>query len=259
LLDLTQGVPKQPPHESFLKALSEISASAEGAKYGAILGEPSLREALAAEIRLLYQLNGGPTPSDNVSGARAGDGDAISNEHMELGTQEGGEGGGVTAEDLAITTGCNMAFLVVLMALCPPHTSSVMLPLPNYFNHAMSLSLQSVKPVYIPCDPDNSFTPSISSARKYLQAQATAPGDHSVKVRMIVLCTPSNPTGRGYSHEELKEWYHLAREYKVALVLDETYRDFVEGSDGKRGVPHGLFREKDWRSTVVSLGSFSSA
>lgn len=252
-------MPKQPPHESFLKALSEISASAEGAKYGAILGEPSLREALAAEIRLLFQLEGGPTPSARESDGGAGNDETVSNEHMDLGTQEGGVGGGVTAEDLAITTGCNMAFLVVLMALCPPHTSAVMLPLPNYFNHAMSLSLQSVKPVYIPCDPDNSFTPSISSARKYLQSHTTPSGDQSVKVRMIVLCTPSNPTGRGYSREELKEWYDLAREYKVALVLDETYRDFVEGSDGKRGVPHGLFKEKDWRSTVVSLGSFSSA
>lgn len=74
---------------------------------------------------------------------------------------------------------------------------------------------------------------------------------------MIVLVSPSNPTGTVYTNEEIKQWYDLAREYKVALVLDETYRDFVEGESRERGLPHRLFEEPDWRSTLVSLGSFS--
>jgi aspartate/methionine/tyrosine aminotransferase len=143
-----------------------------------------------------------------------------------------------------------MAFLVILMALCPPNTSSVLLPLPTYFNNAMSLSLQSVKPIYIPCDPDNSFSASLPAAKTYLAKAKEEDGE--VKVRMIVLVTPSNPTGAVYTPEELMEWYNLAKEYGVALVLDETYRDFVEG------IPHGLFGLEDWRSTLISIGSFSS-
>lgn len=146
-----------------------------------------------------------------------------------------------------------MAFLVVLMALCPPNTSSVIVPAPAYFNYAMSMSLQSVKPVYIPCDPDQAFQPSLPSARKYLE---NVRGD--VKPRMILLTSPSNPTGNVFTHEQLKEWFDLAREFKIALVLDETYREFVEGEDGEMGVPHSLFAEKDWRNTLISIGSFSS-
>jgi aspartate/methionine/tyrosine aminotransferase len=56
----------------------------------------------------------------------------------------------------------------------------------------------------------------------------------------------------------IREWYDLAREFGVALVLDETYRDFVEGENGERGKPHDLFGLEDWGSTLVSLGSFSS-
>lgn len=77
---------------------------------------------------------------------------------------------------------------------------------------------------------------------------------------MIVLVTPSNPSGAVYSHEDLAGWYALAKEYKIALVLDETYRDFVDPEEnGQRmGVPHRLFEEKDWRDTLISIGSFSS-
>ena len=158
----------------------------------------------------------------------------------------------VTGQDVGITTGCNMAFLVLLMTLCPPG-SSVLLPLPSYFNHTMSLSLQSLNPVYIPGDPARHFAPSIDAARAYLSAQGN--GDP----RMISLVTPNNPTGAVYSPEELKEWYDLAKEFKVALVLDETYRDFVVDGHGRAGgVPHRLFEEEDWRGTLISLGSFSS-
>ena len=147
-----------------------------------------------------------------------------------------------------------MAFLVLIMALCPLNTSSVLLPLPTYFNQAMSLSLQSVKPVYIPCDPAHAFKPSLSSARAYLGTHQNDP----VKPRMIVLVTPNNPTGTVYSHEEIHDWYFLAKEYKVALILDETYRDFVLGDGNPRGVPHRLFEEPEWRRTAVCVGSFSS-
>jgi aspartate/methionine/tyrosine aminotransferase len=148
-----------------------------------------------------------------------------------------------------------MAFLAVVKALCPPNTSSALLPLPAYFNLGMSLSLQSVKPVYIPCDPENRFIPSLSGARTCLE---TVKGD--IKPKMIVLVSPSNPTGTIFTHEELKGWYDLAREFEVALVLDETYKEFVEAEQGEEGmgVPHELFKDPEWRSTLISLGSFSS-
>lgn len=222
LLDLSQGVPRAAPHPNVLAALSKVASDPQAARYGPILGEPGLRQALAEEIKVQYHVSGQ----------------------------------GVTFEDVAITTGCNMAFLSLLMTLCPPGKSSVLLPLPAYFNHTMSLSLQDVKPVYVLCEPDNMLKASLPSARSYLASLRKGNGDRR-EPRMIVLVSPSNPTGTVYTNEEIKQWYDLAREYKVALVLDETYRDFVEGESGQRGLPHRLFEEPDWRSTLVSLGSFS--
>jgi aspartate/methionine/tyrosine aminotransferase len=81
LLDLSQGVPGEPPHASVLSALSKVAGDPEAAKYGAILGEPDMRAALATELRELYKL---------------ADAD-------------------LKPEDVGITTGCNMAFLILLM------------------------------------------------------------------------------------------------------------------------------------------------
>jgi aspartate/methionine/tyrosine aminotransferase len=141
-----------------------------------------------------------------------------------------------------------MAFLVLTMVLCPPG-SKALLPLPAYFNQSMSLSLQSVEPLYIPCLPSEGFRPSITGARQYLETDIES---GKREIRMIVLVTPSNPTGAVYSHQDLREWYDLAKEFQVALVLDETYRDFVEGP------PHTFFAQEGWGNTLVSIGSMSS-
>ena len=221
LLNLAQGVPRDAPHPLVLEHLSQTSSDPTNARYGPILGEPSLRSGYAREIRHQYQLQG-----DESS---------------------------VTAEDVAITTGCNMAFLTLLMVLCPPG-SSVLLPMPSYFSHTMSLSIQSLKPVYIPSDPSEDFKPSLSSARSYLENHTKEEDP-----RMIALVSPNNPTGAVYPPDELRKWYNLARELKVALVIDEPYRHFVTNDDGNAGrKPHRLFEEHDWRETLISIGSFSS-
>lgn len=134
--------------------------------------------------------------------------------------------------------------------LCPPGESSVLLPLPSYFNHAMSLSLQQVEPAYIPCSPKDGFTPSLPAARAILETARDS--GSKVKPRAIVLVTPNNPTGAIYSPSLLEEWYALAREFDVPLVLDETYRDFAGAQ------PHTLFERPEWRETLITLGSFSS-
>jgi len=75
----------------------------------------------------------------------------------------------------------------------------------------------------------------------------------SAKTRAIVLVTPNNPTGAIYPPELIEAFYELAREKGLALVLDETYRDFRE----ETSPPHDLFRKPGWEATLVQLYSFS--
>jgi hypothetical protein len=70
-----------------------------------------------------------------------------------------------------------------------------------------------------------------------------------------VLVSPNNPTGAIYPPETILAFAQFCREHSIALVIDETYRDFL--SPGEQ--PHALFSQEDWGETVISLYSFSKA
>jgi aspartate/methionine/tyrosine aminotransferase len=73
------------------------------------------------------------------------------------------------------------------------------------------------------------------------------------KTRAILLVTPNNPSGAIYSTECIAQFFELAREHGIALIIDETYRDFID----IKQLPHHLFTDSGWRDTLVHLYSFS--
>ena len=154
----------------------------------------------------------------------------------------GAYGGQVTPDQVAITAGCNQAFCLALMALAGPGDEAI-LAAPSYFNYQMWLEMLDVSPVYLPFRPERGGVPDPADARARI----------TPRTRAIVLVTPNNPTGAIYPPETIDGFHHLAREAGVALVLDETYRDFLPGD----GPPHGLFAQPHWEETLVHLYSFS--
>ncbi len=151
-------------------------------------------------------------------------------------------GGDVGADDLLIAAGCNQAFCLATLALAGPG-DEVLLPLPYYFNHQMWLEMIGVGVVHLPFRPERGGVPDPADA-----AARIGP-----KTRAIVLVSPNNPTGAVYPPEAIAAFHDLARARGLALVLDETYRDFMPAD----GAPHALFRSADWRDNLVHLYSFS--
>ena len=147
----------------------------------------------------------------------------------------------INAEDLMITAGCNQAFCSVIDTLCATG-DEVIIPLPCYFNHEMWLSARGVKTQFLPFNtqtaiPDhNLVAPLINS-----------------KTRAIVLVTPNNPTGAIYSQECIAAFHQIAKQHNIALIIDETYRDFSDGTVP----PHTLFQSSDWSDNFIHLYSFS--
>jgi aspartate/methionine/tyrosine aminotransferase len=72
------------------------------------------------------------------------------------------------------------------------------------------------------------------------------------RTRAILLVTPSNPTGAITPPEVLAELYALAKHRSIALILDETYNEFIPG--GRR--PHDLFALPEWGDHLVQIASF---
>ena len=145
-------------------------------------------------------------------------------------------------ENVAITSGCNQAFSAAISTLCT-EGDEVIIPTPYYFNHRMWLDMTGVSTV--PLDTGPSLIPDPDSAAALI----------TPRTRAICLVTPNNPSGVEYSAEVVQAFFDLCRRQKIALIIDETYRDF----DSRDGAPHMLFQDPDWGNTLIQLYSFSKA
>lgn len=207
LIDLTQAVPGYPPHPDLLARLGGEAVRVRHAGYGPIEGEADLRAALAAETAGRY-------------------------------------GAPIAPGEVLITAGCNLAFVMAMIALAGPG-AAVLLPLPWYFNHRMALGMLGIEAVPLPCRAEDGFVPDPDRAAALI----------GPRVRALVLVSPNNPTGAVYPPAVIAAFAALCRRHGIALVLDETYRDFLPGE----APPHPLFADPDWRRDVVQLYSFSKS
>ncbi len=208
VLDLTQAVPGYPAPPELVARIGAAATDPESFAYGHITGDAALREAYAADVNALY-------------------------------------GGDVAPDEVAITTGANMASFAVTMALAQAG-DAVMLPVPWYFNHQMNAAMLGVAVVPLPCGPEEGFVPDPDRAEALL----------TDRVKAILLVTPNNPTGAVYPPSTIARFADLCRRRGLALVLDETYRDFRPADLAR---PHDLFVDPAWRDTVVQLYSFSKS
>ena len=148
-------------------------------------------------------------------------------------------GGVVTPREICLTIGASQAFWLAMVTLCTAG-DEVIVPLPCYFDHPMALDILGIRTVYLPFDEASGGLVSVSAIERLI----------SPRTRAILLVTPSNPTGIITPPELILELYELARRRRIALVLDETYADFIPGR------PHELFADHDWSDHVVQIMSF---
>jgi aspartate/methionine/tyrosine aminotransferase len=150
--------------------------------------------------------------------------------------------GAVAPGHVAITSGCNQAFCAAVASLAGPG-DAVILPTPWYFNHAMWLSLQGI--ACIPLQTGADLVPDPDRCAALITPQT----------RAITLVSPNNPGGVEYPSELIAAFAALAARHGIALILDETYRDF----HAQPGPPHDLFTDPGWDETLIHLYSFSKA
>jgi aspartate/methionine/tyrosine aminotransferase len=206
-IDLSQAAPPYPPPQELVDRLSAAAGLAETAKYGPVPGEYQLRSAYADHTSRLYNAT-------------------------------------IKPSEISITAGCNQAFLIAAM-LVAKKGEAVLLPVPWYFNHKMTLDMLGIEALPVPCLSELQFTPDLSFVE-------TSINDN---VRALVLVTPNNPTGTIYSPSIIEAFARMCRDRGIWLILDETYRDFVPDGPQK---PHSLFDEQ-FRNNVISLYSFSKS
>jgi aspartate/methionine/tyrosine aminotransferase len=154
-------------------------------------------------------------------------------------------GAELSPDQVHITAGANQAFICTVMALAGAG-DRIALTNPFYFNHDTTLSMLGIGTTAIECDENNGFLPSMPSVIKVLQSG----------VKALALVTPNNPTGAVYPQALLQEIFTLCQAHGVWLIVDETYRDFLDPTAGR---PHGLFDAANWPDGLIQIYSFSKS
>ncbi len=148
----------------------------------------------------------------------------------------------IQPSNVAITTGCNQAYAAAVMSVAQAG-DNVILPAPWYFNHNMWLTIMGVEARAIPAFSSEGLFPSVEEAARAIDS----------RTRAILLCTPNNPSGAIYPQEVIHAFFELAQSNGIALILDETYKDFRPTPEPS----HQLFQRSDWKETLIQLYSFS--
>lgn len=118
-----------------------------------------------------------------------------------------------TPEQIVVSTGAKQALCNAILAIINPG-DEVIIPAPYWVSYVEMVKLAEGKNVIVEAGIEQDFkiTP------EQLEVAITP------KTRMLVLCSPSNPTGSVYSHDELQALAKVLERYPDVIVLaDEIY------------------------------------
>jgi histidinol-phosphate aminotransferase len=146
----------------------------------------------------------------------------------------------VEVDQLAAATGSVAVLYHLLQAYCDPG-DEVLYAWRSFEAYPIAGSVVGATSVQVPLTAD---------ARHDLDAMAAAVSDWT---KVVVLCSPNNPTGPALTHTEVQRFLDQVPAH-VLVVLDEAYREFVRMDDPLDGL--ALAKE---RANVVAMRTFAKA
>jgi aminotransferase len=116
---------------------------------------------------------------------------------------------------VVVTCGSTEAMMTAMMTACNPGDKVVIFS-PYYENYGADTILSGAQPIYVPLRP-----PAFDFDPDELRAA------FEQKPKAIVLCNPSNPSGKVFSLAELRIIAGLAKEFDAFVITDEVYEHIV--------------------------------
>ena len=119
---------------------------------------------------------------------------------------------------VVVSNGAKHSLHNVFTALCNPG-DEVIIPAPYWVSYAELVKLTGAVPVIVPTEESQNFKLSPAQLRAAITGKTT----------LLLVCSPSNPTGTMYSPEELGQLADVAIERDLTVVSDEIYERLVYG------------------------------
>lgn len=118
-------------------------------------------------------------------------------------------------KNIVVTCGSTEAMMASMLTVCNPGEKVIVFS-PFYENYSADAILSSAQPIFVPLNPpDFTFDPNVLE-----DAFKQGP-------KAIIVCNPSNPSGRVFTESELKIIADLAVKYDTFVITDEVYEHIV--------------------------------
>jgi aspartate/methionine/tyrosine aminotransferase len=117
--------------------------------------------------------------------------------------------------NITVTCGSTEAMMSAMLTVCDPGDKVIIFS-PFYENYGADTILSGAMPVYVPLHPPGfEFDP--AELRRAFEQRPKA----------LVLCNPSNPTGKVFTRDELGLIASYAEEFDTFVITDEVYEHIV--------------------------------
>ena len=146
-----------------------------------------------------------------------------------------------TPNECLVTVGGKHAIFNLVQALVNPG-DEVVIPVPYWVTYKDVVNYAGGKCVFVETDEDAGFTLTAAMIEPYLTS----------KTRIVLINSPSNPSGAVLDRAEFEKIYDLTSERGILLITDECYCHFLYG-----GEPFSIASLAGARRDVVVAGSLS--
>lgn len=148
----------------------------------------------------------------------------------------------IPASRIIVSCGAKHSVFNVLFALLNPG-DEVLIPAPYWLSYPEMVTLLGGKNVFLPTDESTGFRLTADVLRRAI----------TPKTRVLILNSPSNPTGAIYSKEDLGQLAEVLSEFpKVTVLSDEIYEKLI--FDGAEHVSIATINEEMTSRTVIVNG-----
>lgn len=121
------------------------------------------------------------------------------------------------ADNIVVTCGSQEALFSALLTALDP-TEQVLVPSPGYVGYVPAIDLVSATPVFVPLSENENFVLNPDTLKRHIDRH---------KSKVLILNTPSNPTGTVLSKKILEEVADIAVEYDLMVFSDEAYEQIL--------------------------------
>ena len=146
-----------------------------------------------------------------------------------------------TAKECLVTVGGKHACFNLAQALVNPG-DEVIIPVPYWVTYKDIVNYAGGKCVFVDTDEASGFALTAAMVERHL----------TPRTRMIILNSPSNPSGAVFARAELEKIVRLCQDRGVWAITDECYDRFLYDDE-----PYSLAGLPDVKETVIVAGSLS--